>query len=88
MLIYHILVQHEYEAQDLVKKIKSFDDFKSIAEKYSKCSSAKQGGLLGPFKRGRFVESFEDACEALNVHQMSQPVRTQFGWHLIYKIKN
>lgn len=88
MQIYHILVQYEYEAQDLSKKIKNFEDFKSCAVKFSKCSSAKQGGLLGPFKPGRFVENFEEACDLLRENQISKPVRTQFGWHLIYKTKD
>ena len=88
MNIYHILFKHEYEAKDLIPKIKSFADFKSQAVKYSICSSSKSEGFLGPFKKNKFVETFEEACELLQENTLSQPVKTQFGWHLIYKTKN
>lgn len=85
MNIYHILVSHEYEAKDLLLKLISVQQFSEFAKKYSKCSSAKSGGHLGLFKIGRFVETFEEACLALPIDQISKPVRTQFGWHLILK---
>ena len=83
--IFHILVNHEYEAKDILLKLKSTEQFSDFAKKHSKCSSAKMGGALGIFKRGRFVETFEEACEILAPNQISKPVRTQFGWHLILK---
>ncbi len=83
--IFHILVNHEYEAKDILLKLKSADQFSEFAKKYSKCSSAAGGGDLGIFKSGRFVEAFEDACELLTVNQISKPVRTQFGWHIVLK---
>lgn len=83
---YHILVQYEYEAKDLQPKIKSFTDFQNYAKKYSTCSSAKDGGSLGVFKPNRFVEAFAEAFEVLPENQVSKPVRTQFGYHLIYKV--
>ncbi len=83
--IFHILVNHEYEAKDILIKLKSADQFSDFAKKYSKCSSASAGGDLGIFKSGRFVEAFEEACELLTVNQISKPVRTQFGWHIILK---
>jgi peptidyl-prolyl cis-trans isomerase C len=83
--IQHILVNHDYEAKDILLKLKSADQFSEFAKKYSKCASASAGGNLGPFKSGRFVEAFEDACELLVVNQISKPVRTQFGWHIILK---
>ena len=85
MKIYHILVTHEYEAKDLLLKLKSADQFAEFARKYSKCSSAKSGGELGEFKPGRFVEPFEETCDMLALNQISKPVRTQFGWHIILK---
>ncbi len=83
--IFHILVNHEYEAKDILLKLKSVDQFSDFAKKHSKCSSATMGGELGIFKSGRFVEAFEEACEILPLDQISKPVRTQFGWHLILK---
>lgn len=88
MNIYHILLKYEYEAEDLIPKIKSLADFKLIASKYSVCSSSKTEGLLGSFKKNKFVEPFEEACESLQENTLSKPVKTQFGWHLIYKTKN
>lgn len=85
MKIYHILVSQEYEAKDILLKLKSPDQFAEFAKKFSKCSSAKSGGELGEFKAGRFVEAFEEACDILNLNEISKPVRTQFGWHLILK---
>lgn len=85
MNIYHILVKHEYEAQDILNRIKTFEDFQNAALKFSLCSSSNTGGLLGPFKKNRFVESFEEAAEALPANAISKPIHTQFGYHLIWK---
>ena len=79
----HILVDHEHEAKDLLKKIEGGEAFEDLAAKFSKCPSGKQGGDLGEFGRGRMVAPFEEAAFALNVDQVSAPVQTQFGYHLI-----
>lgn len=81
----HILVDQEYEAQDLVKKLADGKTFEELAKSFSKCPSGKQGGDLGEFGKGRMVKSFEDAAFALEVNQVSSPVRTQFGYHLIQR---
>lgn len=81
----HILVQHEYEAQDIVKKLDEGVTFETLAGQFSKCPSGKRGGDLGEFGRGRMVKAFEDATFALEVGQVSPPVRTQFGYHLIMR---
>lgn len=83
--IYHILVKHEYEAKDVLKIIKNGLSFESAAEKFSTCSSSTQRGLLGPYKPGRFVEAFEEAVTDLEFNKISEPIRTQFGYHLIIK---
>ena len=81
----HILVDQEHEAQDLVKKLGEGNQFTELAAKFSKCPSGQRGGDLGEFGRGRMVKSFEDAAFDLEVDQVSPPVRTQFGYHLIQR---
>lgn len=81
----HILVEHEYEATDLIRKLEQGDRFEDLAAKFSKCPSRAKGGDLGEFGRGRMVEAFDTAAFELNVGQVSKPVRTRFGYHLILR---
>lgn len=81
----HILVDQEFEAQDLLKKMSEGSTFEELAAKFSKCPSRARGGDLGEFGKGRMVPSFEDAAFALKVDEVSGPVRTQFGYHLIQR---
>lgn len=79
----HILVQTEDEANDLLKKLEDGADFGELAQEYSMCPSKRDGGDLRFFGRGMMVKPFEDAAFDLEVGQVSAPVETQFGWHLI-----
>jgi peptidyl-prolyl cis-trans isomerase C len=79
----HILVDQEYQAQDLIKKIKEGSSFEELAKKFSKCPSSDDGGDLGHFSRGMMVPEFDQAVFALSPGELSEPVRTQFGYHLI-----
>jgi len=79
----HILVEHQHEAEDLLKKIGEGTSFNDLASKFSKCPSGKEGGSLGEFGKGQMVKPFEDAAFALDVDQVSGPVQTQFGYHII-----
>ena len=81
----HILVGSEDSAKDLRQKIMNKElSFEEAARKKSKCPSGKKGGDLGWFGRGRMVRPFELAAFAMNAKgEISQPVKTQFGWHLI-----
>lgn len=81
----HILVSQQYEAEDIVKKLNDGETFESLAEKFSMCPSKSNGGDLGSFTRGKMVPSFEEAAFELEVGQVSPPVRTQFGYHLILR---
>lgn len=81
----HILVNQEFEAQDLVKKLKEGQSFESLAQQHSLCPSKADGGDLGEFGKGSMVAPFEDAAFALKVGEVSGPVRTQFGYHLIQR---
>lgn len=79
----HILVDTEEEALELKKRIENGESFESLAREYSKCMSREKGGNLGFFKRGQMVKPFEDAAFSLPVGVVSDPVKTEYGWHLI-----
>lgn len=79
----HILLIYEYEANDILLALTKGKDFAELARKFSKCSSAKAGGDLGIVVQGRTVEEFEDAAFGLKVGEVSRPVRTKFGYHII-----
>ena len=79
----HILVKTEQEAIDLYNKINEGLAFEEAAKDYSLCPSGQEGGDLGYFGRGVMVNPFEDAAFELEVGKVSNPVKTQFGWHLI-----
>lgn len=80
----HILVKTEDAALELLNKINANEvSFEDAAMENSLCPSGQVGGDLGFFGRGMMVKPFEDAAFGLEVGELSQPVQTQFGWHLI-----
>lgn len=80
----HILLDKEYEAQDLLRALKDGKSFEELAKKYSKCPSSKSGGDLGEVSVHRLDDDFADAALALKIGEISEnPVRTRFGFHLI-----
>ncbi|MBK24800.1 MAG: peptidylprolyl isomerase [Halobacteriovorax sp.] len=79
----HILVDQEFEAQDLIKKLDEGKSFEELARDFSNCPSGKSGGSLGEFGKGMMVKEFEMAAFALKAGEVSGPVKTQFGYHLI-----
>lgn len=81
----HILVNSVEEAVGLQNQLFEGQDFADLAQAHSLCPSKANGGNLGPFGRGMMVPSFEEAAFGLDVGQVSDPVQTQFGWHLIHR---
>ena len=79
----HILVASLDEVANLQKLLAEGAEFGALAAQYSKCPSAQNGGDLGRFSEGMMVKPFQDAAFALAVSDVSEPVQTQFGYHLI-----
>ena len=82
----HILVDHEYEAKDLLKKLNDGKTFEELARDFSLCSSGAKGGDLGEFSKGMMVPLFEKALLQLKENEVSGIVKTQFGFHLIKRL--
>lgn len=79
----HILVETATEAQDLKVLIDHGKSFEELAKAHSKCPSGEAGGDLGWFGKGMMVKPFEEACFTMKEGEVSAPVKTQFGYHLI-----
>jgi peptidyl-prolyl cis-trans isomerase C len=80
----HILVENKDKAREIYEKIAHGSDFAQLAKENSKDPGSKdQGGQLGYFKRGQMVPQFEEAAFKLKKGEVSEPVQSQFGWHII-----
>ncbi|MFH0725493.1 MAG: SurA N-terminal domain-containing protein [Pseudomonadota bacterium] len=71
------------KALTILKEARDGNDFAELAKKHSDDSSKNQGGLLGTFKRGAMVKPFSDKAFSMEAGEISDPVRTEFGWHII-----
>ncbi len=83
----HILVKKHSEALKVKELLAEGQDFATLARKYSTCPSAKKGGDLGMFGRGQMVKPFENAAFKLKVNEISDIVKTNFGYHIIKRTK-
>ena len=81
----HILVKDRRLAEELYKRLKQGAKFPDLAKQYSTCPSKAKGGDLGWFGPGQMVKPFELAVMKLGSGSLSQPVSTQFGYHIIKK---
>ncbi|HII36464.1 MAG TPA: peptidylprolyl isomerase [Nitrosopumilaceae archaeon] len=82
----HILVGKLSLAQEIKAKIANGESFANLAKQHSIDSSKKRGGDLGFFGRGTMVQEFEKAAFALEKGQVSEIVKTQFGYHIIKRL--
>jgi len=80
----HILVASEDEAKKLIGRAEKGEDFAKLAEEASGDAGSKtQGGMLGYFSKGQMVPQFEEAAFGMKKGEISKPVQSQFGWHVI-----
>ena len=80
----HILVDTRAEAIKIKQDLDEGGSFDYYAARYSKCPSGRRnGGSLGYFERGQMVKPFEDAAFNAEQGKVTEPIKTQFGWHLI-----
>ena len=83
----HILVQKQSEAIEILERLKKGEKFGKLAKELSIDSgSAKKDGNLGYFTKGMMVKSFEDTAFKLQIGEMSQPIKTEFGYHIIKRL--
>jgi len=83
----HILVKTESEAKTVKARLDKGEKFSSIAQQVSLCPSGKKGGDLGTFTKGKMVKEFEKAAFELEKGQVSEPIKTQFGYHIIKRLE-
>lgn len=79
----HILVQTEEEAQAVVERLGAGEEFADVAADVSLDTTSANGGNLGWFGTGVMVPEFEDTVTSLEKGEVSDPVQTQFGWHIV-----
>jgi parvulin-like peptidyl-prolyl isomerase len=83
----HILLEDEEDALEIRAMILSGSDFEELASEYSECDSSAKGGHLGRFKAGTMLPEFEKALYHMKVNELSLPVKTKFGYHIIFRIE-
>jgi len=79
----HILVKTEEDALDIIERLNRGSDFAELAKEKSTGPSGAQGGDLGYFSKGQMVPEFDKVVFELKKGDISEPVKTQFGWHVI-----
>ena len=79
----HILVDSKEQAEAIIEEINNGLSFEEAASKYSSCPSKERGGDLGEFGKGQMVPEFENAVFNMQTDEVSAPVQTQFGYHII-----
>lgn len=83
----HILVKKLGVANSIYGEISRGADFGALAKKHSLCPSKKRGGDLGEFSKGKMIKEFWNACVELNKNEVSKPVKTSEGYHIIKRVR-
>ena len=79
----HILVEKLTIAQEIYEDIQAGENFEQLARQHSTCPSKKRGGSLGEFAKGDMVAEFWNATTKLDVGEISKPVKSSYGYHII-----
>jgi foldase protein PrsA len=83
----HILLKKQSEALIVLDRLKNGESFSNLAKELSiDKASGKRGGDLGFFRKGMMVKPFEDVAFKLEKGEISEPVKTEFGYHIIKRI--
>ena len=80
---YHILTKTKGQARAIKMRLDNGEGFKALAKQFSNCPSGRVGGDLGYFGRGQMVPEFEKAAFETPKGEISDPIQTDFGWHII-----
>ena len=80
----HILLNSEKDAENVMNRISKGEDFAALAKRFSKCPSKSKGGDLGWFGKGQMVPEFEGAAFSVPKGSVIGPVKTEFGYHIIF----
>jgi peptidyl-prolyl cis-trans isomerase C len=83
----HILLEDEEDANELITLLESGSLFEDLAKEYSECESSIKGGNLGRFSSGSMVPEFERALYHMEIGEISKPVKTKFGFHIIERLE-
>jgi peptidyl-prolyl cis-trans isomerase C len=80
----HILLKSKADAVNIRNNIDKLKQFQKYAQRVSNCPSGKKGGDLGTFNQGDMVREFDNAVWSIPIDSVSDPIKTQFGYHLIW----
>ncbi|MDO5717918.1 MAG: peptidylprolyl isomerase [Tissierellia bacterium] len=79
----HILVKTLEEAEEAIERLDQGESFEDLAKELSICPSKDAGGNLGVFHPGKMVKEFDEICQKIEIDKISEPVKTQFGYHVL-----
>lgn len=82
----HILISELEDAEYVYEKLQAGESFEKLAYEFSECDTATNGGDLGSFRSGEMVAEFEKALYQIKTGEISSPVKTKFGYHIIFRI--
>lgn len=84
----HILLEDEEDALEILDYLKNGQQFEDLAKEYSECDTSLKGGHLGRFPTGTMLPEFEKALYHMEIGEISSPIKTKFGFHIIERLKD